>query len=124
MSDLSEVFGKKPKRKKNPFAADTVPDPMASVEYSSFEPDVESDSKLEAAAVLAAFKRRRKDEDRRFMDATDSEFWVAFCFRNRDDKERFLKLAKLAQLGDKYIDGHKAAQVLGVDLGDGGAASI
>lgn len=123
MSDLSEVFSKKPKRKKNPFAADTVPDPMASVEYPG-EPDVESDSKLEAAAVLAAFKRRRKDEDRRFMDATDSEFWVAFCFRNRDDKERFLKLAKLAQLGDKYIDGHKAAQVLGVDLGDGGAASI
>ena len=116
MSFDFEQGGKK--AKKSPgfmAAASSAPDPLAGVEYSE---SVESDSASELTALEAAFKERRGVEDKRFQQATDSEFWVALCFRSREAKEAFLAATSTSRLGDKYVDGHAFAKALGVDLPD------
>lgn len=50
------------------------------------------------------------------MDATDSEYWVAICFQTREQKEEFLRKARLIDLGDKYLDGIAVARVMGIKL--------
>ena len=77
---------------------------------------VEEDAKAEVNEVLDGFKQRAQREDQRFWDAVDSEFWVAFCFQTREQKEEFLTKLKLMDLGDKYLDGMEAARVMGVTL--------
>lgn len=114
LSALSKPKGKS-KGKRSPFAAAGAPDPLANVVYCD-PPDLEADSAAELSALQSAFKARTKREAKRFRDVTDSEYWVAMCFQTREDKDRFLRALNLIQLGDKYIDGHKAAQLLGVDL--------
>lgn len=111
---MTEFPSKSKKSGKNPFSKPGA-DPLAGVKYAD-PPNVEQDAAAEFSAVLDAFKGRKKAEDQRFQEVTDSEFWFAVCFRTRADKEKFLRALKLAQLGDKYLDGHKAAQVLGIDL--------
>lgn len=124
MTDIGDLLGKKKTKGRRPvFEAPQPASPLDSVVYGE-TPDVEADTKAEMSALMGAFKGRRKLEDKRFRDATDSEFWVAMCFKTRDDKELFLRALNLAQLGDKYIDGHKAAQILGVALSDGGSSSV
>lgn len=89
------------------------PDPLAGVEYTG---DLEVDALTELDAIQVAFRDRRRQEERRFKQATDSEFWVAICFESREQKESFLRNAALSDLGDKYLDGTRVAQALGVDL--------
>lgn len=91
-------------------------DPLAGVQYTG---SVEVDSAAELDALSAAFRQRRKDEDRRFQQTTDSEYWFAVCFRTREHKDAFLAAIKARRLGDKYIDGHHLARLLGVDLPEG-----
>lgn len=67
-------------------------------------------------ALQSAFAARARDEGQRFRDATDSEYWVAVCFQSRAQKEEFLRRLKLDELGDKYLDGVRVAQRLGVPL--------
>lgn len=64
------------------------------------------------SAVKQAFVDRAKLERARLKDATDSEYWVALCFYNRAEKEAFLKEFGLSRLGDKYLDGNRAAEKL------------
>lgn len=80
------------------------------------EPTIEQDAQEELSEVLQGFRDRAQAENQRFVDATDSEFWVAFCFQTREQKEEFLTLLKLIELGDKYIDGMEAARKLGITL--------
>ena len=49
-------------------------------------------------------------------DVMDSPHWFVAYFPNREDKEAFLTAAGLDVLGDKYIDGHQAARILGIEL--------
>lgn len=70
----------------------------------------------EVSKVLEGFRDRAKQEAKRFKDATDSEYWCAFCFQTRDQKEEFLKKLQLIELGDKYLDGLQVAKVLGVKI--------
>lgn len=98
-------------------------DPLKDVEYTD---DLNHDASSEFAALQEAFKsekvegmaKRADAERKRFKQATDSEFWFAVCFKSREEKESFLKAMNLAKniMGDKYIDGHKWAQILGIDL--------
>lgn len=62
--------------------------------------------------IKQGFIDRAKLERARFKDATDSEYWVALCFHNRAEKEAFLKEFGLSRLGDKYLDGNRAAERL------------
>lgn len=66
----------------------------------------------EISETLQAFRDRAKQEAKRFADATDSEYWVAVCFKTRDEKERFLRKFGLANLGDKYLDGRRVEEKL------------
>ena len=90
-----------------------VDDPLGGVEYTG---SVEVDSAAELDALAQGFRQRRDDEQKRFQQATDSEYWFAVCFKDRDSKEAFLRAIKAGRLGDKYIDGHALAKLLGVDL--------
>jgi hypothetical protein len=76
----------------------------------------EAEALAEASQVLTGFRERAKRENDRFVDATDSEFWVAICFQTRDQKEEFLRKAHLIDLGDKYLDGMDVAKALGIKL--------
>lgn len=88
-------------------------DPLADVEYSG---NLQEDSRAELTALQRAYRQRAKAEASRFRAVTDSEYWVALCFTSRGEKESFLAQAGLIHLGDKYIDGRKAARVLGIDI--------
>lgn len=90
-----------------------VDDPLEDVEYSD---SLEDDASEELAALKKGFEDRAKAERKRFKQAVDSEFWFAVCFKSREEKEEFLQKigVKKKLMGDKYIDGHKLGQVLGV----------
>lgn len=98
----------------SPASANDI-DPLATVAYTG---NVEADAATELDALASAFRERRRDEDKRFQQATDSEYWFAVCFKSRAAKDEFLAAIKARRLGDKYIDGHHLARLLGVDLTD------
>lgn len=105
MGDLTDLF--------QSVAGPTV-DPLADVEYTG---DLEVDAAAELVALQTAFVNRRQQEDKRFRDATDSEYWFAVCFRNRADKEKFL--AAIGNLdSDKYLDGRELARRLNIEMED------
>lgn len=89
-------------------------DPIGELDYDSLTN--EQVATKETSAVLQAFIARSKAEQARFLLATDSEYWVGVCFQTREQKEHFLKEAKLLQAGDKYIDGALVAKRLGITL--------
>lgn len=93
--------------------AEPEPDPLADVEYTGALPE---DSRRELTALQQGFRDRAKREAERFRLATDSEYWLAVCFKTREDKEKFLRNAKLLGIGDKYMDGYAVAQALGVPM--------
>lgn len=103
----------KPRKKGAGLNFTAAPDPLAQVEYTG---DLEADSGAELGALETAYRERATQERKRFSDTTDSEYWLAVCFRSRDDKERFLDEVKATALGDKYVDGHKLAKLLGIEL--------
>jgi hypothetical protein len=77
--------------------------PFSEVEYTG---NLETDTALELTAAQAAFRDRARDYKRQRLLVEDSEFWVAVCFRTREDKEAFLRDHGLLQLGDKYLNGY------------------
>lgn len=90
--------------------------PLAGVGYTD---SLETDAGAELSALGKAFKTRRDREDDRFRATIDSEYWLAVCFRSREHKEAFLTALKVpARLGDKYVDGHQLARLLGIELPD------
>ncbi len=89
-------------------------DPIGDLDYDSLTN--EQVATKETSAVLAAFIARSKAEQARFALATDSEYWVGLCFQTREQKEHFLREAKLLQAGDKYIDGALLAKRMGITL--------
>lgn len=89
-------------------------DPIGELDYEGMTN--EQATTKETSAVLEAFKARARAEQERFALATDSEYWVGVCFQTREQKEHFLREAKLLQAGDKYIDGALVAKRLGITL--------
>lgn len=101
-------------------AAKPEPNPLADVEYTG---DIETDQAAEVTALQAGFRERAKNEDERFRLATDSAYHFTLCFRDRADKEKFLRLAgadssagPLIEIGDLHLDGYEAARRLGIDM--------
>ncbi|WP_152353313.1 hypothetical protein [Brachybacterium subflavum] len=93
-------------------------DTLAGVEPSD---SLEAAAASEVAAIESAYVTRRRDEDRRKRDATDSEYWFAVAFSSRAEKESFLRAigADPDVYGDKYLSGPALAALLGVEV-DGG----
>lgn len=90
-----------------------VPNPLDAVPDTD---DAENDTKGMMSAALAAFKTQAKNEEKVFKDNTDTEYWFAVCFQNREQKEAFLTATGLIGHGDKYLDGQYVAKKLGVTL--------
>lgn len=90
-----------------------APDPLADVDYTG---NREEDAGRELTAMEKAYRKRAKNEEKRVYDATDSEYWVAVCFRSREAKEAYLRAIDAIDIGDKYIDGHQLARRQGIDL--------
>lgn len=78
------------------------------------DPEADDDSALNE--LQAGFRKRAKDEERRFFLATDSEYWACLCFQTREQKEAFLSALNILKFGDKYLDGTLVAKELGVTL--------
>lgn len=70
----------------------------------------------QALSKLERFKARAKAEEYRRTTVTDSEYWVALCFETREQKEEFLRKLNLLDEGDKYIDGLRAAEAMGLTI--------
>lgn len=108
--------GRPPKggRKAAPLKNSAAPDdPLAGVEYSG---DLEKDSVSELTTLQKAYRARASAEANRFASTVDSEFWFAVCFKDRAEKDAFLKAAgvKTKLMGDKYLDGRQLAAALGI----------
>ena len=88
-------------------------DPFGDVEYTG---DLETDAAAELTAAQAAFRDRAKTYKKQRLLVEDSEFWVAVCFRTRQDKEDFLARHGLLHLGDKYLNGYAVAEALTKEL--------
>lgn len=84
-------------------------DPFGDVQYTG---DLETDAAQELTAAQAAFRDRAKTYKKQRLLVEDSEFWVAVCFRTREDKERFLRDHNLIHLGDKYLNGYRVDAAL------------
>ena len=115
--DLGDLLGARDSNKLGalvsgkPLAAD---DPIGELDYENITN--EEAATQEVSAVLAAFKQRAKNEQERFLLATDSEYWIGVCFQTRAQKEAFLLGVNLLQHGDKYIDGELLAKRMGIAL--------
>ena len=93
----------------------STPDPLAGVKYTD---DLEKDCKAELTALEKAYRDRAKAEEKRVVDATDSEHWFAVCFRDRAEKEAFLAAigASVRLHGDKYLRGDDLAALIRLDI--------
>lgn len=70
------------------------------VEYCG---DLECDSLAELIALRHLLNNVKKQKT--YKDATDSHYYFIVYFRDREDKEQYLKEYNLLHLGDKYING-------------------
>lgn len=94
--------------------AEETPDPFSNVNYTG---DIEEDALEETGQIMSAFykaEKERRDYFRALIN--DPEYWCVLCFQTRDQKEKFLEALGLLELGDKYLDGLKVAEKLGVEL--------
>lgn len=78
--------------------------------------NAQADAAADLDAVQEGFRKRAKDEGKRFALATDTEYWACLCFQTREQKEAFLAALDLLKFGDKYLDGQEVAKQLGVAL--------
>jgi hypothetical protein len=73
---------------------------------------------VDGAAQLSETERSFKADAQRAqkqMDlATDSEYWVCLVFKTREEVESFLTNSGWAASDEKYVDGRKVADKLGV----------
>ena len=84
------------------------PDPLAGVPETG---DLAVDSLAELRAILAAMTAPPNQAP---ADVLDSPHWLTAYWPSREAKEEFLTASGLDVLGDKYIDGHQAATILGI----------
>lgn len=113
---VSAVFANPlPETRHTPEPVDETPNPLEDVDYTG---DPQVDTVAEASAILTAFRERGKQEKATYKNATDSEFWFAICFRTRPQKDAFLEAVGWSLIGDKYLDGHILALLMGIELPD------
>lgn len=94
--------------------SDPTPDPLAGLTHTG---DLAADSATELTALQEAYRSRAKNEAKRFLAATDSEYWFAVCFTSREEKNAFLQKIGLGgpRDPDKYIPADLLTQVLRLD---------
>jgi len=105
--------GEKRPRFDSVFDPTGVKNPLDGLEYTG---DLEKDAGAEMSEALRAIIEQKRAMRETYRLTTDPEFWFAVCFQSREQKDEFLKLVGWAQYGDKYLDGLKVAEALGVAI--------
>lgn len=85
----------------------------------TFGDNAEQNNQLVDEVVVeefAAIHAGRKQQADAIDLANDDEFWCAFYFQTRAQKEHFLTVLKLIDHGDKYLDGEVVAKRMGIEL--------
>lgn len=89
----------------NPDAGEA--DPLAKVDYTG---SVGEDAVREAEALRTGFKDRAKKEQKRFKDATSTEYYSVVCFQTEEQKDALLNILDIPRSGrthfQKYIPAH------------------
>ena len=75
-----------------------------------------ADLKEKAESLKSDFIKGIQEGQKKFQQEMDTEFFFCVAFQNREQKEEFLKQTNLIQHGDKYLNGLKVAETLGVKL--------
>lgn len=73
--------------------------------------ELEETTLEELDEVKKGFRERMKEENKRFRDMCDTEYWCCLCFTSRAQKEEFLKSLGLDP-EEKYIDGREFARAV------------
>lgn len=76
----------------------------------------EDQEALRLAQLHQGFRERMKNEAKRRAIATDAEYWLCVVFQDRDQKDQFLRATGWETLGDKYLDGERLADRMGVAI--------
>ena len=94
--------------------AQQTPDPFEGIDYTG---DPETDAQAEVDAYRSALYRAEQERlDQYRTEINDPEYFLCICFQTRAQKEEFLGKLALLDLGDKYLDGLKVAQRLGIEI--------
>jgi len=95
-------------------SAKPAPDPIGHL--PGVTADLEADADAEMTALLAALTAPGDPEP---VSLYDSPHWLLACWPHRDAKDAWLTASGLEVLGDKYLDGHQAARMLGLNPKEG-----
>lgn len=71
--------------------------------------ELEESTIAELSEVEKGFRERMKQENNRFRDMCDTEYWFCVCFTSRAQREEFMKKVGLPT-DEKYIDGREMAK--------------
>lgn len=69
----------------------------------------------EIGEIEKSFRERMKNENKRFLDMCDTEYWFCVCFTSRAQKEEMLETLGLP-LDEKYIYGRDFAKAVKAQL--------
>lgn len=89
-------------------------DKETKAEMQTDEPEIsleelEQTSLKEIQEVESGFRERMKQENDRFRDMCDTEYWFCVCFTSRKQKEEFLEKIGI-ETDLKYIEGKEMAR--------------
>lgn len=97
------------------FDLDTLLDPkeeeLSPLEKVKYTGKVEEDTVREADAVRSGFKERAAREQKRFQDATGTEFYSLICFQTEEQKEAVLNSMGIPRRGRKHFQKYIDARV-------------
>lgn len=80
--------------------------------------DLETDLQRDCAGLAEVIRKGQDPEwNAQYGNALDRPHYFIFSFQNMERKDRFMAHTYLAQLGDKYIEGAKAAIIMEVEMG-------
>jgi len=78
---------------------------------------LQDDFKKDLSDVLSEFEKRANDEKVRDTEATGSRFYLCLCFQTQEQMLEFAEKSKFGTITDDiFIDGMKAAKLMGIKL--------
>lgn len=95
------------------------PDPFVDIDYDYGT--LEDSIRFELEALRRAFDAGLDPQwaEKHADAALDSPYWFGVVFPDMDVKVKFVHALELSDIGDKYLDGPKVAERLGIDIGSG-----
>jgi hypothetical protein len=86
------------------------------IQYKSEGQDIEQDSLDEVNEVISSFSKRGEDEQKKFKDNVDANYFTVISFNNKEQLDEFLKKIKINVPDRQYINGLTLAKALGIEI--------